>query len=158
MDAVRHIVQSLRESARAAERHAGVSGAQLFVLHVLADSEPMTMNDLAARTHTHQSSVSTVVAALVERGLVKRVPSVDRRQRRLSLSAAGRKLIARAPDAAQARLVLAIRRFQPARRRALATALTDLARAVDSVERVPAMFFEDRSGRLVRRVTRRRRG
>lgn len=156
MDGVRHIVQALRESERGAERHAGVSGAQLFVLHTLAEAQPLTMNALAARTHTHQSSVSVVVSRLVERGLVRRIQSSsDGRQRELSLSAKGARVAGRAPDAAQARLVLAIGKLPPVRRRQLATALGELAQAMDTVDRVPPMFFEDRERRSARLATRR---
>jgi hypothetical protein len=69
LDALRRIVQVLRESSRWAERHVGLSGAQLFVLQTLGEAPAASVNDLAGRTHTHQSTVSMVVARLVERGL-----------------------------------------------------------------------------------------
>jgi DNA-binding MarR family transcriptional regulator len=155
MDAVRVIVQALRESGRAAERDAGISGAQLFVLHTLAGEPAMTMNTLAARTHTHQSSVSTVVSRLVDRGLVTRTtPAADGRQRQLTLSPQGARLAARAPDAAQIRLIAAIKRLPAERRRLLASTLTELGQALAGVERVPPMFFE----KTVRRGVSARRG
>jgi DNA-binding MarR family transcriptional regulator len=157
MDAVRHIVQALRESDRGAERHAGISGAQLFVLHTLAEAQPLTLNTLAARTHTHQSSVSVVVSRLVDRGLVRRVtPASDARQRELSLSPKGHRIANRAPHAAQARLVLAIEQLSATRRRQLAAALGDLVRSVDRVDRIPPMLFEDSRGRTPVIATRRR--
>ena len=72
LDGVRRIVQNLRESSRWAEKNLGMSGAQLFVLQKLAESPAQSLNALAALTHTHQSSVSTVVNRLVQRGLVTR--------------------------------------------------------------------------------------
>src|SRR3954468_12674201 len=75
LDGVRRIVQSLRESSRRAEKRVGMSGAQLFVLQKLEEAPAQSLNDLAGRTHTHQSSVSTIVARLVERGLVTRMRS-----------------------------------------------------------------------------------
>jgi DNA-binding MarR family transcriptional regulator len=68
LDSLRRIVQVLRESSRRAERQLGISGAQLFVLEKLAEAPSQSLNELAERTHTHQSSVSTVVARLVKRG------------------------------------------------------------------------------------------
>ena len=67
LDGVRRIVHALRASSRRAEQDYGLSGAQLFVLQRLADAPALSVNELAARTHTHQSSVSTVVAKLVEK-------------------------------------------------------------------------------------------
>src|SRR5882762_8351764 len=70
LDSVRRIARTLHESSRAAEKQVGVTGAQLFVLQKLAESPAASLSDLAARTHTHESSVSTVVSRLVARGLV----------------------------------------------------------------------------------------
>src|SRR3954469_8533224 len=77
LDAVRRIVRTLHESSRAAEKSLGLTGAQLFVLQKLADAPGLSLNALAAQTHTHQSSVSTVVSRLVERGLVLRPAAAD---------------------------------------------------------------------------------
>jgi DNA-binding MarR family transcriptional regulator len=152
LDAVRRIVHALRESSRLAEKHVGLTGAQLFVLQQLDEAASLSVNELAARTHTHQSSVSAVVARLVERGLVTRSrSSKDGRSVELSLAASGRRIVARAPDLAQARLVTAIESLAPARRRQLASALGELAGAVDAADRAPAMFFEDTSRRKGKR-------
>src|SRR4051812_40175859 len=77
LDAVRRIVRTLHESSRASEKSLGLTAAQLFVLHKLSDAPGLSLNALAAQTHTHQSSVSTVVSRLVERGLVLRTPAAD---------------------------------------------------------------------------------
>jgi MarR family transcriptional regulator, lower aerobic nicotinate degradation pathway regulator len=145
LDAIRVIVQNLRESSRWAEKYLGMSGAQLFVLQKLDEAPAQSVNGLAARTHTHQSSVSAIVARLVERGLVTRARSKqDGRTIELMLSPLGRRVVSRAPDAAQERLIRAIEQLSPARRRSLASALTALGRAVGTTDRQPAMFFEDR--------------
>lgn len=148
LDAIRRIVHALRESSRWAEKHVGVSGAQLFVLQKLAESPALSLNDLAARTHTHQSSVSTVVTRLVEGGFVRRSKSSkDRRNIELSLAARGRQLVGRAPGAAQDRLIRGIEQLPRGRRRMLASTLGELAQLMDQVDRTPAMFFEERTNR-----------
>ena len=155
LDGVRRIVRALHESSRASEKSLGLSAAQLFVLQSLADSPGLSLNALAARTHTHQSSVSTVVSRLVERGLVLRTAAADDGRRlELRVSAEGRRLVARAPDAAQARLIDAIERLTPARRRVLARALNELTTTMDLSGRPAAMFFDtpDRKGRRSTRV------
>jgi DNA-binding MarR family transcriptional regulator len=154
LDAVRRIVRSLHESSRAAEKAFGLSGAQLFVLQTLADSPGLSLNALAAEAHTHQSSVSTVVSRLVERGLVLRAAAVDDGRRlELRVSAEGRRLVARAPDAAQTRLIDGVERLSAVRRRALARALVDLTHMMELTGRPPVMFFDstDRKGRRTSR-------
>jgi DNA-binding MarR family transcriptional regulator len=148
LDAIRRIVQTLRESSRLAERRLGLSGAQLFVLHTLADHPGTSVNELAALTHTHQSSVSAVITRLVEQGLVQRAASgSDGRRVELTLSSHGRRAAARAPDPAQARLVAAIERLTPIRRRHLAASLGEVANALAGEDDAPPMFFEERRGR-----------
>ena len=148
LDGVRRIVQALRASSRWAERHVGLSGAQLFVLQRLAETPAMSVNELAARTHTHQSSVSVVVSRLVELGLVTRTRSaVDGRRVELSLAARARRVVGRAPDVAQERLIRGIERLAPARRHELALVLGDLATVMQADASPPRMFFEERAAR-----------
>jgi DNA-binding MarR family transcriptional regulator len=131
MDSIRRVVQALRVSSRGAEQRVGLSGAQLFVLQRLAASPSMSINELAEATVTHQSSVSVVVRRLVERGLLRRGTSGDDGRRvEVSLTARGRRLLERAPGAAQDRLIEGLRRMDAAHRRALATHLARLARAM----------------------------
>jgi DNA-binding MarR family transcriptional regulator len=148
LDDLRRIVRVLRESSRAAERSVGLSGAQLFVLQCLADGRAGSLNALAARTHTHQSTVSVVVRRLVERGLVRRRNADDDARRvELSLTARGRTLLGRAPDAAQERLIAGLERLSPADRAQLARALRRLVGAMGLDADEPAMFFEEKRGR-----------
>src|SRR5581483_3712391 len=109
LDSFRRIVRVLRESSRAAEQRVGISGAQLFVMSALKKEPQLSINELAQRTRTHQSTVSVVVSRLVERGLVARSSSAaDARRLTLKLTPEGRALLKRAPDASQERLVAAI--------------------------------------------------
>lgn len=145
LDGLRHVVRALREASRASERKVGLPAAQLFVLHALADAAgPLTVNSLAARTLTHQSSVSVVARKLVARRLVRRSSAPgDARAVVLSLTARGRALARRAPDPAQARLISAIGKLPPASRRALAKGLTALAAGLGAGRGRAPLFFED---------------
>src|SRR5213083_186147 len=72
LDAIRRLVRHLRLADRAAQTDLGISGAQLFVLTELGKTGSLSLNDLALRTRTDQSSVSVVVSRLVDAGLVTR--------------------------------------------------------------------------------------
>ncbi|MDB4974722.1 MAG: hypothetical protein JWN48_3063 [Myxococcaceae bacterium] len=144
LDDLRRIVRALRESSREAERTLGVSGAQLFVLRTLSASHALSLNDLAARTRTHQSTVSVVVKRLVEAGLVTRATSAaDARRIELALSKRGRALLERAPLAAQDKLIAGVERLPQKQRRALQSALRGLVQAMQLTDELPSMFFED---------------
>jgi MarR family transcriptional regulator, lower aerobic nicotinate degradation pathway regulator len=144
VDALRRVVRELRLSARGAEAAAGISGAQLFVLQALADASASSLNDLADRTLTDQSSVSVVVKRLVDRKLVMRkASSVDARRVELALSASGRRLLARCPEPTQMRLLAALRRLAPSEVDGLTHGLGALVREMGLEKKAPGMFFDD---------------
>jgi MarR family transcriptional regulator, lower aerobic nicotinate degradation pathway regulator len=149
LDALRQIVQTLRESSRRAEQRLGVSGAQLFVLEKLAEAPSQSLNELAARTHTHQSSVSTVVARLVDERLVsRRQASGDGRKLELVLTGRGRRLAGATTGAAQERLIASIQQLPSRSQRQLASLLQRVVRGMTTADRQPPMFFDDeRKGR-----------
>ena len=144
LDALRHVVRELRRSASVAESRLGISGAQLFVLQNLAHRRAGSINELAELTLTHQSSVSVVVSRLAERNLVRRVPSpTDGRRMEIELTDAGRRLLARAPEAAQTRLFESLRKMPAPQRRQLAAHLESLVTSMGSRLGPPTLFFEE---------------
>ena len=143
LDSIRRIVQFLRESSREAERRVGLSGAQLFVLRTVAESPGLSLNALAERTRTHQSSVSAVVTRLAREGLVDRGTAAgDARRAEIRLSPDGRRRITSAPRTAQERLVAAVDGLSPANRVRLASMLDALVRGM-ALRIRPDMFFEE---------------
>jgi DNA-binding MarR family transcriptional regulator len=144
LDSLRRIVQVLRESSRRAEQQLGISGAQLFVLEKLVEVPSLSLNELAERTHTHQSSVSTVVGRLVERGLVVRQRAAkDARRLELALTARGRRMTVDTPGVVQNRLIRTIEELSPRSRRQLASLLREVVSGLDVPEHRPRMFFDD---------------
>jgi len=144
LDAIRRIVQILRVSSRACELEYGLSAAQLFVLQKLNESGAASVNELAARTRTHQSSVSVVAHRLVERGLIDRGSSNgDARRVVLSLTEAGRRLIERSPEPAPQRLLRAVEQLPKRSRHQLAALLEQIAAESADPNAPPPMFFEE---------------
>jgi DNA-binding MarR family transcriptional regulator len=131
VNAIRSIVQSLRISGRAAEQQLGVSSAQLYILQELAQQPAQSINELAERTFTHQSSVSMVVSRLVESRLVTRTAARgDARRLSISLTPAGKALLRKAPDAAQTRLVEGLQSVSRSELHALAGHLSTLTAVI----------------------------
>jgi DNA-binding MarR family transcriptional regulator len=156
LDSIRRIVRALRLFDREAERHAGLSGAQLFVLQNLAANRPMqsrgngiSVNELAERTHTDQSSVSVVIEKLVRLGLVRRERSErDARSVELSLTAKGEKVLEQTPGAAQERMIAALKGFSRQRREMLGELLVELIRAMGIEGEAATLFFEEGQVRI----------
>lgn len=146
LDSIRKIVQVLRVASRAAEKGVGLSGAQLFVLHHLSGHDGLSLNELAERTLTHQSSVSVVVQRLVERGFVSRVRSEqDARRIELSLTRAGRALLNKSPEAAQDQIIEAVQRMSEKDRKALSRSIGLLISELGLEDEPAVMLFEEDS-------------
>ena len=144
MNAVRSIVRALRINTRAIELKMGISLAQLFVLQQLAERGADSLNDLAERTATHQSSVSVVVRRLVERGYVTRTSSsTDKRRIEIGLTPEGRKLLEDAPSTIQTQLVNALRQMGRDDQTTLADLLEHWLREAKIDIAAPPMLGED---------------
>ena len=125
MDAIRAVVRALRINTRAIELEIGISLAQLFVLQQVAARPADSLNDLADRTATHQSSVSVVVRRLVDRGLVtRRASEADKRRIQIAVTPDGEQLLVGAPQTIQTRLMGALETMSAADRRQLADLLS----------------------------------
>jgi len=150
MNAIRSIVRALRLNTRSIEAKLGISLAQLFVLQQLADKPADSLNELAERTATHQSSVSVVVRRLVERGLVTRIAaSTDRRRVQITLTPAGEELLRDAPSTVQNDLMQGMSRMSPDQRSRLAELLESWVLAAGIDLAIPPMIFEDEPGARV---------
>lgn len=141
---VRRLDRGLRLAAREVEAAVGASAAQLFVLEQLAGVQAASIGELAERTMTDRSSVSTVVDRLAARGLVARRPSAaDRRRAEVRVTAAGRALLARAPKPPTARLVEALASLAPAVVTQLAASLAGLNGAMGLGDAPAPLLFSD---------------
>jgi DNA-binding MarR family transcriptional regulator len=144
LDAVRRLVRQLRLSDREAQLRVGLSAAQLYVLYELGKTPAISLGELAERTHTDQSSVSTVVARLVDAGLVQRQRAgEDARRLELSLTRAGRSALQKAPPVAQERMIDAIGRMSSAERKRFAETFERLLDDIGADATRPPMLFED---------------
>lgn len=145
LDSIRRLVRGLRHSSIEAERRHGLSSAQLFVLSTLADSgTPLSVNDLAARTLTHQSSVSVVASKLFARGLIrKRRATADSRRVELVLTERGKRALGKDPEPLQGRLIEAIEGLDPVLRHRLARGFREILAASGLDREKAALFFED---------------
>jgi DNA-binding MarR family transcriptional regulator len=106
LNAVRSIVRALRLLSRAIEVQTGMSLAQLYVLEQLSESPVESLQELADKTATHQSSVSVVVRRLESRGFLTRTTAPgDRRRVLIAVTDEGRAALQAAPQTLHKQLV-----------------------------------------------------
>ncbi len=104
-------------------RH-GVTGAQLAMVRIISEREPISLAELRTSLVMHPATLGQLVDRLAAAGLVSRSPGQgDRRKREGRLTALGRRLLRNAPLAGPVRLRTIA---APAHRlKALAEAFTD---------------------------------
>jgi DNA-binding MarR family transcriptional regulator len=144
LDSMRMIVRALRVSSRLCESASELSGAQIFILRQLKTEKRLSINELAERTFTHQSTVSGVVSRLVDSGYVSRSPSrADGRKLDLSLTSKGIRTLGAVPKTAQEVLGQTIRQMSSTERKMLATLIHKLVDSAGFAQDHPPLFFED---------------
>ncbi|MEO6777017.1 MAG: MarR family winged helix-turn-helix transcriptional regulator [Kofleriaceae bacterium] len=144
MTSLRRLVRMIRLADHDAKAGHDLSAAQLFVVHSLASAPASSLAELARRTLTDQSSVSTVVAKLVAKKLVQRsTNALDRRRAELHVTPAGQRLVDNAPQLLQTRIIEAVAAMPDKPRKELVRSLESLVDAVgaDAVE--PRMFSDE---------------
>ena len=144
LNAFRGLVKALRIADRAGVQRYGLGSGQIFVLHELSKDSPLSVNDLAERTATDQSTVSVVVAKLVRKGLVASTRSgTDGRRAELVLTPKGKQLVKKLPQPVQHLLMNGVRNLSEARATEFANTLEEIVATLGVAEEFPPMFFEE---------------
>ncbi len=144
LNAIRQLVRLLRLFDREAQTKHGISAAQMFVLHALNEEEGLSLNELAARTATDQSSASVVVQRLVDSGYVSRTSrKEDRRHIELRLTSKGKTVIRRSPPPAQQKILAVVASMKLRDRKLFAEMLEEFVDTVGVRGKKAPMLFED---------------
>ena len=123
----------LLRSVRGEDRASGLTPARLSALSVLVFGGPRTLGELAAAEQVTAPTMSRLVAALEEAGLVRRGPHPeDGRSVVLDATGEGRRLMEEGRDRRVARLAELLRRLDPGELEAAEAACGALESALES--------------------------
>lgn len=140
---IRALVDALYRSARGVEAGTGLTNAQLAILSYVATESPLTVNEIAERVRTGQSTVSTILSRLARRRLIRRVRATDdRRHVMIEATPAGRSVVRTAPRPPTVQLMDALDALTAAERRLISRALSPLLKRLHRERRRPPMLFE----------------
>jgi DNA-binding MarR family transcriptional regulator len=144
LNSIRQLVRALRLFDREAQAKHGISAAQMFVLHALSEEDGISLNTLAERTATDQSSASVVVQRLVDGGyLTRTAKEEDRRHIVLRLTSKGRAVTRRSPPPAQQLIIAAVEAMPARDRKAFANMFEAFVEGVGVKGKKAPMLFED---------------
>lgn len=94
----RIVFNAVKTHFQQVERLAGVSGVQVWALHVISERPGLGVSELARAIDVRQPTASNFVKALVQRQLIEvRRGGTDRRAVQLHVTEAGRTILHKAP-------------------------------------------------------------
>jgi DNA-binding MarR family transcriptional regulator len=130
---VSRLARRLRAERIARGLATDLSDTQLAALAALERHAAMTPGELAEHEKVQPPSMTRVIAALLERGLVSRAPHpTDGRQVRLTVTDQGRELVQQSRELREAWLAQRLRELTPQERAALRAAAPILQRLSQS--------------------------
>ena len=142
------IMRSLRRIFKAIHAYSedvlvefGITGPQLWALRTLYTHGSISMSELSRNMYLHISTVSGVIDRLEQKGYVERKrKDSDRRVVHIGMTAAGKRLVQRAPEAAQGRLLHGLESLTPSQVRIIRSSLDRVVQLME-IEDIEATFF-----------------
>jgi MarR family transcriptional regulator, organic hydroperoxide resistance regulator len=142
IDDIRRVFQVVNEQSKRAKRHTGLTGPQLWTIKTIGELSPVKVSDLASQMYLHPATVVGILNRLELLGLVKRLrTNEDRRVVKVSLTANGNAILAKAPQIAQGLLVVGLESLPTIRLKSMATSLGDLVRILGAQELPPQLML-----------------
>lgn len=131
----RVVFNAVKAHFQQVERRAGIGGAQVWALSLVAAAPGLRVGQLAGLMDIHPTTASNLVRSLLQAGLVEALRDpADRRSVRLNATAAGREVLRRAPGPFAGVLPDALARLDA---QTLLRLETDLGRLIDMLEADP---------------------
>ncbi len=110
MQSLRRIFKAIQDYSHEVSSEFGITGPQLWALKTISQNESLSLRDLSQRMYLHPSTMTGVVDRLEKKGYVTRKrDQVDRRVIYVQLTAEGRKLVKKAPNPAQGKMIYGLK-------------------------------------------------
>lgn len=146
--AIAEIVQSFRRIFKAIQQYSeevlkefGVTGPQLWLLKTLRQEGGTSVSELSQKMYLHISTVSGIIDRLEAKGYVARKREApDRRIVMVHLTNAGRRIVDKAPEPSQGKLLYSLQKLSEKEILEMHETLQKIVRLME-VEQVEATFF-----------------
>ncbi|MBM9596367.1 MarR family winged helix-turn-helix transcriptional regulator [Roseitranquillus sediminis] len=133
--AIRRILRSTQTYGRELARAAGLTPVQIRVLQIVAETGAATPKDISQRMRVSPPTMTSLLDRLAAKGMVERQKSeVDRRQKNVVITRAGRDAVHRAPDPLQQRYVSQFESLQDWEQAMIVAALERVAAMLDATD------------------------
>ncbi|WP_127144222.1 MarR family winged helix-turn-helix transcriptional regulator [Pelagibacterium montanilacus] len=143
LSSMRKILRRTELNSKALMRETGLTPSQLVFMQLLEDGNEQTAGHIAARMGITQATATALIHKLERQGMVvRRKGESDRRQVWLSLTDAGRDVLAISPDGVHARFHEAFRALEDWEQLMLIAALERVAGMLGAEDGDAAAIFD----------------
>jgi len=143
MQSLRQIFRAIQDYSQEVSRNFGITGPQLWALKTLFGDGALSVGDLSNKMYLHPSTVSGVVDRLEKKGYVVRDRNQkDRRVVTVALTPQGKRLVKKAPNPIQGKMVYGLRKLEARKLNSIYAAIQKLVEIM-AVQDVKATFFFD---------------
>jgi DNA-binding MarR family transcriptional regulator len=112
MQSLRRIFKALQNFSHEVSTKFGITGPQLWVLKTIYQNGSLPLGELSKKMYMHPSTITGVVDRLEKKGYVSRDrDQVDRRVVKVQLTLKGKRLVRRAPNPVQGKMLHGLRKL-----------------------------------------------
>ena len=138
LDRIDHLTRRLQRNLECCDRGlvgcCGLTVAQSYALLALQELGTATMNEFAAEMRLHGTTMTRMVDALVDKGMVQRTPDPeDRRIVRVALSPAGQDMVGKLQEAKRRLLSAELAGFSGGEQSMILQALERMAEVLEKL-------------------------
>jgi DNA-binding MarR family transcriptional regulator len=143
MQSLRRIFKALQSYSHEVSNQYGITGPQLWVLKTVFKSGGLPLGELSQRMYLHPSTITGVVDRLEKKGYVSRDrDQEDRRVVTVQLTAKGKKLVRRAPNPVQGKMIHGLRQMKREKLESIYESVQTLVEIMEAQNLKVTFFFD----------------
>jgi len=143
MHSLRRIFKSIHSYSQEVLNEFGITGPQLWALKILSENEKLSLGELSKSMYLDPSTITGVVDRLEKKGYVLRDRGQkDRRIIRVQLTPEGKRLVRKAPNPIQGKMIYGLRRLRKEKLNLIYDSIQKLVEIMEA-QNVKATFFFD---------------
>jgi len=144
MQALRRIFKAIQDYSQEVSHKFGITGPQLWALKTLSTNGSLPLGQLSKMMYLHPSTITGVVDRLEKKGYVVRDRvHKDRRVVMVQLTSKGKKIVGKAPNPIQGKMVYGLSRLQQKNLNSIYDAVGELMEIAEA-QNIKATFFFDK--------------
>ena len=143
MQSLRRIIKSIQDYSQEVSNKFGITGPQLWVLKIISGNENLSLGELSKRIYLHPSSITGLVDRLEKKGYVLRDRGQeDRRVIKVQLTSEGKKLVRKAPNPIQGKMIYGLRKLRKGKLNLLCNSIQELVEIMEAQSLKVTFFFD----------------